>query len=75
MREELDERVFTVAGNGAGVADAGRRWIWGFWVLGWRVTCQTGEDALAKGSKDVSAGVELLEKEKMSVLFLCKSRV
>ena len=54
--EELDESMFAVAGDGAGVADAGQRCAWR-WVAG-----QAGEDALAERAERTGAGVELLDE-------------
>lgn len=52
--------MFAVAGDGACVADAG----WSVRYRGSRgrggIAGQAGEDALAEGTEDVGAGVELL---------------
>lgn len=59
--EELHEGVFSVAGDRAGVADAGgcERFVRG---RRGRVTGQAGEEALAEGPEGLRAGVEGLFK-------------
>lgn len=59
--EELHEGVFSVAGDRAGIADAGgcERFVRG---RRGRVTGQAGEEALAEGPEGLRAGVEGLLK-------------
>jgi hypothetical protein len=58
--EEFDEGVFTMAGDGAGIADAGRC-VWSGWIGGRRIAGETGEKTLAQSAERASTGVELLE--------------
>ena len=56
--EDLDESVFTVTLDRAGIADAGGGLVGGGGIGRRRVAGQAGEDALSERSQYVRAGVE-----------------